>query len=73
MRMPSGPFENILLKLLGTMPGTLKSAFKISEKDIPVCHTRIIREARGFAWNEQVAVHPLKDGKLQITRIKPPV
>ena len=55
------------------LPGLLKvlgPAFKIPP-DLPVCHTRIVREARGFPWNNQVGVHPLKDGHLRITLIKP--
>jgi hypothetical protein len=57
------------------LPGALKilaPAFKIPP-DLPICHTRIIREARGFPWNNQVGVHPLKDGHLSITLIKPPL
>jgi hypothetical protein len=47
----------------------LKSVFKTSP-DQQVCTTRIVREAKGFPWNDQVGVHPLPDGKLEITRIK---
>jgi hypothetical protein len=49
--------------------GFLRSVFKVPA-DLPVCKTRIVREAHGFPWNEQVGVHPLKDGKLEITRIR---
>jgi hypothetical protein len=35
-----------------------------------VCKTRIIRENRGYIWNRRVAVHPLKDGRLQITPVR---
>jgi hypothetical protein len=66
-----GLLWKLITKVLGGIPQTLESAFKIGEKDIPVCHTRIVREARGFPWNSQVGVHPLKNGHLEITRIKP--
>ena len=55
---------------LGSYSG-LKYAFK-APPDLPVCHTRIIHEARGFPWNDQVGVHPLADGRLEITKIKAP-
>ena len=48
--------------------------FRFRHDEIPVCHTRIMRQARGFPWDYQVGIHPLPDGKLEITpiRIPPP-
>ena len=50
----------------------LKLSFAFSSKDIPVCQVRVIREKEGMPWNERVAIHPLKDGRLEITPIKAP-
>ncbi len=44
--------------------------FSVQEGDIPVCHTRIMRVGRGLIWNEQIGVHPLEDGHLQLTPIR---
>ena len=66
--------DQFFLGLGKTLPGVLKAlapVFKVPA-DLPVCHTRIIREGRGFPWNKQVGVHPLKNGHLSITLIKPP-
>ena len=37
--------------------------------DIPVCNTRIIRAGRGLPWNRRIAIHPLKEGKLEMREI----
>jgi hypothetical protein len=69
--MPIDPL--IIKKLLDALPGTTKAlehAFNSQDKDLAVCHTRIVREKRGYFWNNRVGVHPLKDGKLQITPIR---
>ncbi len=66
------PFDPIISKkLLDALSGVAKAlehAFNSQDKDLSVCHTRIVREKRGFFWNNRVGVHSLKDGKLQITR-----
>ena len=38
--------------------------------DIEVCTTRIVRGGRGFPWDERVAVHPMQDGRLEISRLR---
>lgn len=53
-----GPIFTALSKLFSNRPG-----------DIPVCRTRIIRGGRGWPWNHRLGIHPLPDGKLEITRI----
>ena len=55
-------FENLKLKI--------NIAF--SSKGIPVCETRVMRGKRGMPWNERIAVHPLQDGKLEITKVDLP-
>ena len=48
----------------------IKLAF--SPKDIPVCQTRIVREGTGMPWEGRIAVHPLGDGKVELTPVKVP-
>jgi len=63
--------------LTGWLPGVLSggAGLKLLQHilrvppDLPVCKTRIIREGRSFPWNRQVAIHALKDGRVQITPI----
>lgn len=38
--------------------------------DIEVCTTRIVRDGRGFPWNERIAVHPMPDGRLEIKSLR---
>ena len=38
--------------------------------DIEVCTTRIVRGGRGFPWDERVAIHPMQDGNLEISRLR---
>ena len=35
-------------------------------KDLPPCNTRIIRRGRGFFWDKQIAIHSLKDGRVEM-------
>ena len=53
--------------LVALLKKSLKSVR--TPEDLPVCKTRIIRKGRGFAINRQIAIHPLKDGRLHITEI----
>lgn len=54
--------------------GALKGAQLLFRyrNDIPVCNTRIMREGRGLPWNRRVALHPLKNGRLEITVVQMP-
>jgi hypothetical protein len=53
----------------GLATGALKFLFSFRRGDIPVCKTRILHDGRGFPWNHQVAIHPLRTGKLEITAV----
>jgi len=69
------PCDPILIKKLldifsGPVGKALEHAFNSQDRDLPVCHTRIIREKRGLPWNNQVGIHPLKNGRLKITPIR---
>ena len=37
--------------------------------DIQVCTTRIVRKGRGFPWDRRVAIHPMEDGRLEMTEL----
>ena len=58
---------------IGVLPfgigAALTKLFSIRKGDIPICQTRIMREGAGWPWNHQIGVHPLPDGKLELTRI----
>ncbi len=61
------------LKVVGLGAAGLKVGqwlFRIQKGDIPTCNTRIMRTRRGLPWNEQIGVHPLEDGRLQLTPIR---
>lgn len=61
------------LKSLGIGAGALKLAqtlFRFRHDDIPPCHTRIVRTQRGLPWDEQIGVHPLEDGRIQLQPIR---
>jgi hypothetical protein len=65
--------SGVLHSLPGILGGgaglkVLQFMFRASP-DLKVCRTRVIREGRGFPWNRQVAIHKLKDGRLQVTPI----
>lgn len=38
--------------------------------DIAVCTTRIVRSGRGLPWNEQIAIHPLENGKINMVPVR---
>jgi hypothetical protein len=66
-------FARLATQLQGLGATALKVGqflFSVQEGDIPVCHTRIMRVGRGLIWNEQIGVHPLEDGHLQLTPIR---
>lgn len=69
---PFAEFLNILRDLaaaLGVGVGSVKGAkllFSHRPGLIPVCHTAVMREGRDLPWNRRVAVHPLKDGRIEI-------
>ena len=54
---------------LTPLASTLRFLFNVQPKDIPVCHTRIIHRGRNWPWNHRLGVHPLQDGRLEITHI----
>ena len=76
----SDPFGPDWLRHVGEVlggAGLLRAAqllFRVPKGSIPVCETHVVREGRGLPWNEQIAVHPLPDGRITITpiRAKPP-
>ena len=74
--MTEGPFWLNWLRRVFPGVGLLSARFlfRFQYDEIPVCHTRIMRQGRGLPWDYQVGVHPLPDGKLEITpiRIPPP-
>lgn len=74
--MTEGPFWLNLLRRVFSGAGfsSITWRVRIRYDEIPVCHTRIMRQGRGFPWDYQVGVHPLPNGKLEITpiRIPPP-
>ena len=75
--MDPGQFGELIekLKLIGGTvggAGALRWLFRFNPKDIPPCQTRIMRAGVGWPWDKQVALHPLKDGRLEITLIEVP-
>lgn len=50
----------------------LRRLFSAKHTVAEVCKTTIVREGRGWPWNEQVGVHPLADGRIAITPIRAP-
>lgn len=38
--------------------------------DIPVCNTRIVREGTGLPWNQQIAIHPMEDGSIEMKAVR---
>ena len=55
--------------LLG-VGAAITKIFGFKKGDIPICQTRIMREGVGWwPWNHQIGVHPLPDGRLELTRI----
>ena len=50
----------------------VKARFAFSSKDIPVCTTRPMRGMSGMPWNRRVGVHPLPDGRIEVTPIARP-
>jgi len=54
--------------------GAVRHMFSARPKDIPVCHTRVMREGRGWPWNHLIGVHPLDDGHVEISPLseRPP-
>ena len=65
-----------LLKTLGALvPKRAKKAeliFKYEPRDFPPCHTRILREGRGFPWDHQVAGHRDFSGHFELKPIERP-
>ena len=49
---------------------TINIAF--SSKGIQVCEARVVREKKGMPWNNRIAVHPLKDGTVELTPVRAP-
>ena len=64
-----------LKSLAGLFPSKSKRAefiFKYKPDDFPPCHTRILREGRGFPWNRQLAGHRLPNGHFELTPVERP-
>jgi hypothetical protein len=51
------------------LANVMRLIFSVQPNDIPVCQTRIMRKGRGWPWSHRLGVHPLKDGRLEITQI----
>jgi hypothetical protein len=49
----------------------LNLSFAFSSKNIPVCETRVMHGKKGMPWNDLVAVHPLPDGRIEVTPVDP--
>lgn len=50
--------------------GVAKLLMRHKSGDIPVCHTRIVRDGRGLPWNERIAIHPLADGRIEMKAVR---
>jgi hypothetical protein len=77
----SDPFGGIidlvrnLLAGLGLGSATVKGARLVGRYklgSIPVCETHLMREGLGLPWNKLLALHPLQDGRLEITVVQAP-
>jgi hypothetical protein len=44
----------------------LERLFTVKPNDIPTCTTRVMRQGRGWPWDKQIGVHPLKDGRIEV-------
>jgi len=59
-----------LKALRGLVPGKSEKAeliFTYREQDFPPCHTRVLRQGRGFPWDRQVAGHRNFHGHFELT------
>jgi len=67
------PWNTILHFLLGG--GALRAwqkVFSVQPKTIQPCTTSIQRVGRGLPWDEQIAIHPLKDGRIEMRFLRLP-
>ena len=48
----------------------IKVNLAFSSKGIPVCETRVVRKGKGMPWDGRVAIHPLGDGKIELTPVE---
>lgn len=70
-----GDVLKTILAAIGLGAGAVKGArmlFAYRTGDIPVCTTRVVHESLGLPWNRQIAIHPLADGRLEITALRAP-
>ena len=51
--------------------GAAKWFMRHKPGDIEVCTTRIVRDGCGLPWNEQIAIHPLEDGRIEMKALRP--
>ena len=49
----------------------LNLSFAFSSKNIPICETRVMPGGKGMPWNDLVTVHPLPNGQVEISPVKP--
>ena len=56
--------------VIAATAAALRSVIKFRQPDLEVCKTRIVREAQGFPWNRQLALHRRADGKTDMLAIK---
>jgi hypothetical protein len=71
-----GPLEGLIKLLTATLrlaprEKKLDVAFTIKPADFPPCHTRTLREGRGFPWQRQMLCHRNHRGELEISPVKP--
>ena len=60
-----------MFKNLFNIESLLRLRFVFSSRNIPVCETRVIRAGKGYPWEGRIAIHPLGDGKHELTPIPP--
>jgi len=54
---------------LGALAGKVLSFLFRTPPDLEICKTRIMRE-KGYPWNDLVAVHRDKSGRLEVKLVK---
>jgi hypothetical protein len=75
---PLGQIAEVLKNVLaavGLGTSAVKGArllFGYQRGDVAVCNTRVMHDGVGLPWNRQIAIHPLQDGRLEITSLAAP-